>query len=84
MKNILILSLFLVGVASASELSKEIKYLGNNGSEESHEIICVNEQTGIVTINNESQEMTVRTDPSSTGRNIGRATLSEAEVVICK
>jgi len=84
MKKLLLLSLFITSLAVANELEKEIKYLGNNGSEESHEVICINGKSGIVTIDNTSQEMTVKTGGSSFGKNIGRATFTQASKIICK
>ena len=84
MKYSLILPLvFITGLATANELEKEIKYLGNNGVEERHQVICVNDKTGIVTINMTTQEMRVKPSDASTEQNIGKATFSDAEEIIC-
>ena len=72
------------GLVIANELEKEIKYIGNDGVKETHQIFCINEKTGIVEINNASQEMTVITSDSAIEVNIGKATFTEAAEIICE
>ena len=84
-KSIFILTLLLTpALTLANELEKEIRYLGNNGIEERHEVVCVNNKTGIVTINMKTQEMRVKPSGASIEQNLGKATFTEAVEIICK
>lgn len=80
MKKIALLSLLIVSIAYAGELEKEIKYIGNDGTVETHEIICINGKSGMITIHNSTKEMTIE----SSNTNLGKVTFFEAVEMICK
>jgi hypothetical protein len=77
MKRITIISLLTLTLLQAGELEKEIKYLGNDGTHETHQIICKNGQSGIVSIDNATREMSVE------GENLGKVTFKVAVEKVC-
>ena len=78
MKTITIIVLLALTLLQAGELEKEIKYLGNDGTAETHKVVCLNGKSGIVSIDNATKEMSV----GST--NLGKATFRVAVEKICQ
>lgn len=79
MKTATLLSLLTLTLLNAQELEQEIRYIGNDGTKETHEVICLNGNSGIVTINNSTKEMTI----NATNTNLGKVTFGEAAKLIC-
>ena len=77
MKTTTIITLLTLTLLQAGELEKEIKYLGNDGTKETHEVVCRDGRSGIVSIDNATREMSV----GST--NLGRVTFKVAVELIC-
>ena len=77
MKTTTIITLLTLTLLQAGELEKEIKYLGNDGTTETHEVVCRDGRSGIVSIDNATREMNV----GST--NLGRVTFKVAVELIC-
>lgn len=77
MKTTTIIALLTLTLLHAGELEKEIEYLGNDGTAETHKIVCLNGKSGIVSIDNATGEMSV----GST--NLGKVTLDELVDRIC-
>ena len=77
MKTITIITLLTLTLLQAGELEKEIKYLGNDGTKETHEVVCRDGRSGIVSIDNATREMSI----GST--NLGRVTFKVAVELIC-
>ena len=78
MKKITIISLLALTLLNAGELEKEIKYLGNDGVKESHEIVCINGNSAIITIDNNTKEISIGTN------NIGKTSINIAVKKICR
>ncbi len=78
MKKITIISLLTLTLLNAEELEKEIRYLGNDGIQESHEIICTNANSAVITINNNTKEISIGTN------NIGSKMIDVAVQQICR
>ena len=78
MKTITIIALLTLTLLHAEELEKEIQYLGNDGTTETHKIVCLNGKSDIVSIDNATKEMSV----GST--NLGKATFRVAVEKICQ
>lgn len=78
MKTAIILTLLTLTLLTAGELEKEIQYLDNDGTTERHRIVCHNGQSGIVSIDNATKEMSV----GST--NLGKVTFRAAVELICR
>ena len=78
MKIITILSLLTLTLLNAEELEKEIKYLGNDGVKESHEIICTNGKSAVITIDNTTKEVAIETT------NHGKITMNQAVKEVCR
>jgi len=76
MKSILLLTLFAT-LIFGQELEKEIQYIGNDGKTITHKIICKNGKSGIVSIDNATQEMSIGS------QNLGKVTFSVAVKLIC-
>ena len=77
MKTTTIITLLTLTLLQAGELEKEIKYLGNDGTKETHEVVCRDGRSGIVSIDNATREMSI----GST--NLGRVTFKVAVELIC-
>ena len=77
MKTTIIITLLTLTLLQAGELEKEIKYLGNDGTKETHEVVCRDGRSGIVSIDNATKEMSV----GST--NLGKVTFKVAVELIC-
>ena len=77
MKTTTIITLLTLTLLQAGELEKEIKYLGNDGTTQTHEVVCRDGRSGIVSIDNATREMSV----GST--NLGRVTFKVAVELIC-
>jgi hypothetical protein len=77
MKTITIITLLTLTLLQAGELEKEIKYLGNDGTTETHEVVCHNGKSGIVSIDNATREMSVE------GENLGKVTFKVAVEKVC-
>ena len=77
MKTITIISILTLTLLQAGELEKEIKYLGNDGTTETHEVVCHDGKSGIVSIDNATGEMSVGSS------NLGRVTFKVAIKLIC-
>ena len=77
MKTATIITLLTLTLLHAEELEKEIQYLGNDGTTETHRVVCVNGKSDIVSIDNVSKEMSVGSE------NLGRVTFSVAVKKIC-
>ena len=78
MKKITIITLLTLTLLNAEELEKEIRYLGNDGTTESHEIICTNNNSAVITIDNNTKEISIGT------RNIGKTSINAAVQEICR
>lgn len=78
MKTIIIISLLTLTLLHTGELEKEIEYLGNDGTAETHKIVCLNGKSGIVSIDNTTKEMNV----GST--NLGKVTFRVVVEKICR
>lgn len=74
-KTILLLGLTLL---HAEELEKEIRYIGNDGKISTHQVVCHNGNSGMVTIDLQTKEMSVDSV------NIGKATFKDAAERICR
>lgn len=78
MKTTTIITLLTLTLLQAGELEKEIKYLGNDGTTQTHEVVCRDGRSGIVSIDNATKEMSV----GST--NLGKVTFKVAVKKICQ
>ena len=77
MKKITIISLLTLTLLQAGELEKEIQYIGNDGKKTTHKIVCKNGKSGIVSIDNATQEMSIGS------QNLGKVTFSVAVEKVC-
>ncbi len=78
MKTITIILLLTLTLLFAGELEKEIEYLGNDGTTETHKIVCLNGESGIVSIDNATKEMSVGS------ANLGKVTFRVAVELVCQ
>jgi len=76
--TIFLLAISLTSILQAGELEKEIQYIGNDGTVETHKIICKNDKTGTVTIDTTTREMTYN------GENLGRVSFDVVVEKVCK
>ncbi|MBU1668794.1 hypothetical protein KKC13_10275 [bacterium] len=78
-----VILILLTTLATANEeLAKEIKYIGNDGTETKNQIICTNGSEAFVYSHNTSREIRVEFDGSS--ENLGRVTLDEVVERVCR
>lgn len=78
MKTTIIITLLTLTLLQAGELEKEIQYLGNDGTTETHKVVCLNGKSGIVSIDNTTKEMSVGSI------NLGKVTFRMAVEKICR
>jgi hypothetical protein len=64
------------------ELAKDIKYIGNDGTETKNQIICNNGNEAFVYINNQTREIRLELDNSS--ENLGKVTLDGVVNRVCR
>ena len=79
MKKITIISLLALSstLLQAEESEQEIRYLNNDGTTETHEVVCINGKSGVVSIDNITREMSVGSS------NLGKVTFDVAIELIC-
>jgi len=78
-----VILILLTTLATANEeLAKDIKYIGNDGTETKNQIICANGNTAFVYSHNTTREIRVEMDGSS--ENLGRVTLDEVVEQVCQ
>ncbi len=73
-----LLAISLASTLQAGELEKEIQYIDNDGTTETHKIICQDGRSGIVSIDLATREMSVE------GENLGRVTFAVVVEKICR
>jgi len=72
----------LTTLATANEeLAKDIKYIGNDGTETQNQIICTNGNEAFVFSNNTTRE--IRLEMDGTSQNLGKVTLDEVIERVC-
>jgi len=77
-----VILILLTTLATANEeLAKDIKYIGNDGTETKNQIICTNGNEAFVYSNNTTREIRVEINGSS--ENLGKVTLDEVIDRIC-
>ncbi len=82
MKTTTIITLLTLTLLQAGELEKEIKYLGNDGTETKNQIICANGNKAFVYSNNTTREIRVKVNNLS--KNLGKVTLNEVVERVCQ
>ena len=77
--KIIIISLLALSstLLQADEREPEIRYLNNDGITKTHEVVCRNGKSGVVSIDNITQEMSVGSN------NLGKVTFKVAIDLIC-
>ena len=76
-----VLTLLTTLATANQELAKDIKYIGNDGTETKNQIICTNGNEAFVYSNNTTREIRVEIDGSS--ENLGRVTLNKVVKRVC-
>lgn len=76
-----VLTLLTTLATANEELAKDIKYIGNDGTETKNQIICTNGNTTFVYSHNTSREIRVEINGSSD--NLGKVTLDEVVERVC-
>lgn len=76
-----VLTLLTTLATANEELAKDIKYIGNDGTETKNQIICTNGNEAFVYSNNTTREIRVEIDGSS--ENLGRVTLNKVVKRVC-
>jgi len=77
-----ILTLLSTLATANEELAKDIKYIGNDGTETKNQIICTNGTEAFVYSHNTSREIKVETNAST--ENLGKVTLNEVVERVCQ
>jgi hypothetical protein len=76
-----VLTLLTTLATANEELAKDIKYIGNDGTETKNQILCTNGNTAFVYSHNTSRE--IRVEMSGTTQNFGKVTLDEVVEQVC-
>ncbi len=78
-----VILILLTTLATANEeLAKDIKYIGNDGTETKNQIICTNGNEAFVYSSNTTREIRVEVDGST--QNLGKVTLDEVVDKVCR
>jgi hypothetical protein len=77
-----VISILLTILATANEeLAKDIKYIGNDGTETKNQILCTNGNEAFVFSNNTTRE--IRLEMDGTSQNLGKVTLDKVIERVC-
>lgn len=77
-----ILTLLTTLATANEELAKDIKYIGNDGTETKNQIVCINGNEAFVYSHNTTQNIRVEVNGST--ENLGKVTLDEVVNRVCK
>ena len=80
-KTAVLLALLSTLATANEELAKEIRYIGNDGTETKNQIICTNGNEAFVYSHNTTREIRVEVDGTIT--HLGKVTLDEVIDRVC-